>query len=86
MRREAAATQDPFAGPRAEYLLGRAALARGSAGTALRLFRRCLAGISPFDQFIARHLNSMLARAASGSFGDLDTAAAALAAGPPSRG
>ena len=80
MRRDAAVTRDPFAGPRAEYCLGRMALARGQADTAVRRFRRCVAAASPFDQFIVRHLNSMLARAAA-TAGDLGTAAAALGAG-----
>lgn len=80
MRLAAAATGDPFAGPRAEYCLGRVALARGKAGTAVRRLRRCLAAVSPFDQFICRHLNSVLARAAAAA-GDLDTATAALRAG-----
>lgn len=80
MRLAAAGSGDPFAGPRAEYCLGRVALARGQAGTALRLFRRCLAGVSPFDQFMLRHLNAMLARAAA-AVGDIATAEAALAAG-----
>jgi DNA-binding NarL/FixJ family response regulator len=80
MRTAAAASGDPFAGPRAEYCLGRAALARGRGDTALRRFRRCVAGVSQFDQFIVRHLNAMLARAAA-TVGDLETAAAALAAG-----
>lgn len=56
MRREGAATHDPFGGPRGEYCLGRVALARGKADTAVRRFRRCLAAVSPFDQFIVRHL------------------------------
>jgi len=80
MRAAAAASGDPFAGPRAEYCLGRAALARGRGDTAVRRFRRCVAGVSQFDQFIVRHLNAMLARAAA-TVGDLETAAAALAAG-----
>ena len=80
MGRDALASRDPFAGPRAEYCLGKVALARGRAGTALRRFRRCLAALSPFDVFITRHLNSMLARAAA-TVGDLDTATAALRAG-----
>jgi len=80
MRRDAAATHDPFAGPRAEYCLGRVALARGKAGTAVRRLQRCLAAVSPFDQFIIRHLNSVLARAAA-TTGDLGTARAALEAG-----
>jgi DNA-binding CsgD family transcriptional regulator len=77
---DAIATSDPFAGPRAEYCLGRLDLARGKADAAVRRFRRCLAAVSPFDQFIVRHLNSMLARAAA-TVGDLDTAASALRAG-----
>lgn len=80
MRRAGAATHDPFGSPRGEYCLGRVALARGQADTAVRRFRRCLAAVSPFDQFIVRHLNSMLARAAA-TVGDLGTAAAALQAG-----
>jgi DNA-binding CsgD family transcriptional regulator len=80
MCRDAAMTHDPFAGPRGEYCLGRVALARGKAGTAVQRFRRCLAAVSPFDQFITRHLNSMLARAAA-TAGDLGTATAALQAG-----
>jgi hypothetical protein len=80
MRREGAATHDPFGGPRGEYCLGRVALARGKADTAVRRFRRCLAAVSPFDQFIMRHLNSMLARAAA-TVGDLAAAASALQAG-----
>ena len=80
MRREGAATHDPFGGPRGEYCLGRVALARGKADTAVRRFRRCLAAVSPFDQFIVRHLNSMLARAAA-TVGDLGAAASALQAG-----
>ena len=80
LRAEAAATGDPFGGPRAEYSLGRLALARGRGVSAVRRFRRCLAGISPFDQFITRHVNAMLARAAAVA-GDLGRAAAALAAG-----
>ncbi len=80
MRRDAATTRDPFAGPRAEYCLGRVALARGQGGTAVRLFRRCLAAVGPFDVFITRHLNAMLARAAA-TVGDLGTATEALEAG-----
>ena len=80
MRAAAAESGDPFAGPRAEYCLGRVALARGRGDTAVRRFRRCVAGVSQFDQFIVRHLNAMLARAAA-TVGDLETAAAALAAG-----
>ena len=80
MREDGVAARDPFGAPRGEYCLGRVALARGRAGTAIRRFRRCLAAVSPFDQFIIRHLNSMLARAAAAA-GDLDTAAAALQAG-----
>ncbi len=80
MRRAAADTADPFAGPRAEYCLGRVALARGQGGTAVRLFRRCLAGVSPFDQFMVSHLNAVLARAAA-AVGDIPAAEAALAAG-----
>jgi DNA-binding CsgD family transcriptional regulator len=80
MRRAAIDAGDPFAGPRAEYCLGRVALARGRAATAVRRFRRCLAAVSPFDQFMCRHLNSMLARAAA-TAGDLGAAAAALRAG-----
>ena len=80
MRAAAAESGDPFAGPRAEYCLGRVALARGRGDTAVRRFRRCVAGVSQFDQFIVRHLNAMLARAAA-TVGDLPTAAAALAAG-----
>ena len=85
MRREGAARHDPFGGPRGEYFLGRVALAHGKADTAVRRFRRCLAAVSPFDQFIVRHLNSILARAAA-TVGDLGTAASALQAGPASRG
>jgi len=77
---DAIATGDPFAGPRAEYCLGRLDLARGKADAAVRRFRRCLATVSPFDRFIVRHLNSMLARAAA-TVGDLDAASAALRAG-----
>ena len=80
MRAAAALSGDPFAGPRAEYCLGVAALARGRGDTAVRRFRRCVVGVSQFDQFIVRHLNAMLARAAA-TVGDLQTAAAALAAG-----
>ncbi|MDQ1496442.1 MAG: hypothetical protein QOG69_2925, partial [Actinomycetota bacterium] len=80
MRRTAAATHDPFAATRAEYTLGRIAMARGQADTAVRRLRRCLATLGPFDQFVARHLNSVLARAAAAS-GDLDTATSALEAG-----
>ena len=80
LRAVAAESGDPFAGPRAEYCLGRVALARGRGDTAVRRFRRCVAGVSQFDQFIVRHLNAMLARAAA-TVGDLDTADAALAAG-----
>jgi hypothetical protein len=80
MRAAAAESGDPFAEPRAEYCLGRVALARGRADTAARRLRRCVAGVSQFDQFIVRHLNAMLARAAA-TAGDLETAAAALAAG-----
>jgi DNA-binding NarL/FixJ family response regulator len=80
MRRAAAVTRDPFAGPRAEYCFGRVALARGRGKTAVRQFRRCLAGVSPFDNFIIRHLNAMLARAVA-MVGELDTATAALEAG-----
>jgi DNA-binding CsgD family transcriptional regulator len=80
MREDGVAARDPFGAPRGEYCLGRVALARGRAGTAIRRFRRCLAAVSPFDQFIIRHLNSMLARAAA-TAGDLDTATAALRAG-----
>ncbi|MDQ1465117.1 MAG: hypothetical protein QOC73_2058, partial [Actinomycetota bacterium] len=80
MRRTAAATHDPFAATRAEYTLGRIAMARGQADTAVRRLRRCIATLGPFDQFVARHLNSVLARAAAAS-GDLDTATSALEAG-----
>jgi DNA-binding CsgD family transcriptional regulator len=80
MRRAATASHDPFGGPRAEYCLGRIALARGQADTAVRRLRRCIASLSQFDHFIARHLNSVLARA-SAVAGDLETAAAALEAG-----
>ena len=81
MRREGAATHDPFGGPRGEYCLGRVALARGKADTAVRRFRCCLAAVSPFDQFIVRHLNSILARAAASRRSG--TAASALQAGGP---
>jgi DNA-binding CsgD family transcriptional regulator/type II secretory pathway predicted ATPase ExeA len=80
MARDAVAEHDPFAGPRAEYCLGRVDLARGMAAAAVRRFRRCLAAVSPFDRFMARHLNSILARAAA-TVGDLDAATAALRAG-----
>jgi DNA-binding CsgD family transcriptional regulator len=78
MRRAGAG--DPFAGPRSEYCLGRVALARGRGGAAVRLFRSAVVGVSPFDQFVIRHLNAMLARAAA-TVGDIATAEAALAAG-----
>ncbi len=80
MRRNAAVSHDPFAGPRAEYCLGRIALARGKGDTAVRRLVRCIGAVTQFDQFIARHLNSVLARAAA-AVGDLDTATAALTAG-----
>jgi DNA-binding CsgD family transcriptional regulator len=80
MRRQAEADSDPFAMPRTEYLLGRLALYRGQAETAVRRFRRTVATAGPFDQFIVRHLWSMVARAAA-TLGDHAGAEEALAAG-----
>jgi hypothetical protein len=80
MRRAGAATNDPFGGPPGRILPRPGGPGRGQADTAVRRFRRCLAAVSPFDQFIVRHLNSMLARAAA-TVGDLGTAAVALQAG-----
>jgi ATP/maltotriose-dependent transcriptional regulator MalT len=77
MRRQAAADDDPFAGPRAEYCLGRVELMRGRPATALRDFRRCLAALTRFDQSFLRHISSMLARAAAVT-GDVSTAQSTL--------
>lgn len=71
--------QDAFAGPRANYCLGRIALARGDAATARRLLASCLVEHSPFDAFMERHLGATFARAAV-ACGDVDGAAAALRA------
>ena len=79
LRRRADADRDPFAGPRANYCLARIALLRGQAATARQLLVDCLAALSPFDQFIARHLGAVLARAAV-ACGDTGAARAALAA------
>jgi DNA-binding CsgD family transcriptional regulator len=79
MQRQAEADRDVFAGPRADYCLGRVALLRGQAETARRLFTRCLATLTPFDRFIGRHVGAMLVRAAA-ACGDVDAARAALAA------
>jgi DNA-binding CsgD family transcriptional regulator len=65
MQEQATADQDTFSGPRAEYCLGRVALVRGLPVTALRSFRRCLAGLTRFDEAFLRHISSMLARAAA---------------------
>src|SRR4051794_18202830 len=78
MREQADADDDPFAGPRADYVLARCLLLRGQAGPARRLFARCMAGVSPFDQFMTRPLGAMLARAAA-TCGDVPAAHAALA-------
>ncbi len=80
MRTRALEAHDPFAGPRAEYCLGRIALARGQTRTAADRFRRCVATASPFDVFITRHLHSMVARSAAAS-ADIVAATEALAAG-----
>jgi DNA-binding CsgD family transcriptional regulator len=77
LQARAAADNDPFAGPRAEYCLARVDLARGRPGTALRRLRRCLVALTPFDQSFVRHISSMLARAAVG-VGELSGAAEAL--------
>lgn len=79
MQRQAEADRDIFAGPRANYCLGRIALLRGQAETARRLFTRCLATVTPFDRFMSRHLGAMLARAAA-ACGDVGASRAALAA------
>ena len=79
LRRLADSEHDDFAGPRAEYCLGRIALLRGKSETARRHFARALAGIVPFDEFIRRHVGALLARAAA-ACGDLDGARAALVA------
>jgi DNA-binding CsgD family transcriptional regulator len=73
MQAQAAADDDPFTGPRAEYCLARVELVRGRPATALRGFGRCLAALTPFDQSFLRHISSMLARAAA-TVGDLTTA------------
>ena len=80
MRRQALADNDPFAIPRAEYCLGRVAQYRGMSTTAIRRFRRCMASVGPFDQFIRRHLLGTLARAEA-TVGHVDSAVDALAAG-----
>ncbi|MFZ2012575.1 MAG: LuxR C-terminal-related transcriptional regulator [Nocardioides sp.] len=80
MRRQALADNDPFAIPRAEYCLGRVAQYRGMSATAIRRFRRCVASVGPFDQFIRRHLLGTLARAEA-TAGHVDRAVDALAAG-----
>jgi DNA-binding CsgD family transcriptional regulator len=77
MQRQAEADRDVFAAPRADYCLGRIALLRGQAQTARRLFARCLATLTPFDRFMARHLGAVVARAAA-ACGDVDAARAAL--------
>ncbi|MGH8888349.1 MAG: helix-turn-helix transcriptional regulator, partial [Acidothermaceae bacterium] len=79
MRRLAEQDRDVFAGPRANYCLGRIALMRGRAATARQLFARCLAEHSPFDSFMERHLGAMLAQA-SATCGDIDAATTALKA------
>ena len=79
LRRRADADHDTFAGPRADYCLARVALLRGQAATAQRLLAGCLADLSSFDQFIARHLGAVLARAAVAR-GDVEAARAALVA------
>ena len=77
LRQLADADQDVYAGPRADYCLGRIALARGDARTARRLLASCLAEHSPFDAFMERHLGTTFARAAV-ACGDLAAATAAL--------
>jgi DNA-binding NarL/FixJ family response regulator len=77
MRARAAADRDPFAGPRGDYCLGRVELARGLPATAMRRFRRCLAGIMAFDRTSVPHVSAMLARAAA-AVGDLKSAHAAF--------
>lgn len=72
MQQRAAANQDMFSGSRAEYCVGRIALARGLPATALRGFRRCLATLTRFDESFVRHISSMLSRAAAAA-GDLAT-------------
>jgi DNA-binding CsgD family transcriptional regulator len=79
MRRIAERDNDGFAGPRAQYCLGRVASMRGQADTARRHFARALAGLVPFDEFIRRHLGALLA-GATATCGDLDGARAALQA------
>ena len=75
----AAEDSDLFAGPRAEYCAGKIALLEGRVDTARRQFRRCLSSVTPFDQFIVRHLSSMLARSAAAG-GDVAGARHVLAA------
>jgi DNA-binding CsgD family transcriptional regulator len=77
LQRMAADEADAFAGPRANYCLGRLAMTRGDAAAARRLFAGCLAEHSPFDSFMERHLGAMLARAAVAT-GDVDAAEATL--------
>jgi ATP/maltotriose-dependent transcriptional regulator MalT len=77
LREQATDDHDPFAGPRAEYCLGRVDLVRGRAATAARRFRRTLAALSPFDQSFRRHISSMLALAAA-ALGDVATARTTL--------
>lgn len=77
LRTHAIHDEDDFALPRAEYCLGRVSLLRGQPLVAERQFRRCLAALSSFDQFIVRHLSAMLARAAAMA-GDVDAAAKAF--------
>jgi len=77
LRELADTDQDVFAGPRANYCLGRIALSRGDATTARRLLAGCLAEHSPFDAFMERHLGATYARAAV-ACGDVDAATVAL--------
>lgn len=77
LRRFANEEHDVFAGPRADYCLGRIALFRGQSVTARELFARSLADHSPFDSFMERHLAAMVARAAA-ACGDVASGTAAL--------
>jgi DNA-binding CsgD family transcriptional regulator/tetratricopeptide (TPR) repeat protein len=79
---QADARDDPFARPRAEYCTGRLALLRGRDGQAIRCFRRCLAGLTPFDAFMTRHLEAMVATAAA-ALGREHEATEALERGDP---
>lgn len=54
---------DSFTAPRADYCLGRVALARGHSREAAGSFRRCIAGLDRFDAFMRPHVGALLARA-----------------------